>query len=370
MRFKKTWSACVAGQSDLVEAFRKQARACGELGSPFMMALLDRAASELGRTGSIGGLLASWPGDPVRDAVPLRLAAALHSLVLSGHDPGLADVYPPSDRAGDADAVWSAALAAVKAHRRDVEAVLGSPPQTNEVGRSAVLLGGFLEIARATEGKPIRMFEIGASAGLNLLWDRYRYELGGRAQWGRADSSVLVRADWEGPLPPLEAHAVVAERAGSDSEPVDLENGQACLRLRAYVWADQPARMALLDAAMTLVRRDKIQVERGEAAAWVAKRLQAPAPGCVTVLYHSIAWEYFPEETKERIRSTIERLGARAGRDTPLAWLRLEPSSGGGPGGGQPDLRLTLWPGGHERCLARAHTHGPPITWLEGSTDE
>ena len=360
----------MASQSDLVEAFRKQGRACDELGSPFMAALLDRAARELDRTGSIGGLLTSWSGDPVRDAVPLRLAAALHSLVLSGSDSNLAALYPSSDRAGDADAVWGAALAAIKGHREDVEAFLSSPPQTNEVGRSTVLLGGFLEIARVTGGRPMRTLEIGASAGLNLLWDRYRYELGGRAHWGHADSSVVVQADWEGPLPSLEAHAIVAERAGSDSEPVDLEDGQARLRLRAYVWADQPARMALLDAAMALVRRDKIQVERGEAAAWVAKRLQAPAPGCVTVLYHSIAWEYFPEKTKERIRSTIERLGARAGRDAPLAWLRLEPSSGGGPGGGPPDLRLTLWPGGHERCLARAHTHGPPITWLEGSTDE
>ncbi|HJS83854.1 MAG TPA: DUF2332 family protein [Acetobacteraceae bacterium] len=360
----------MSDRSDLVQAFRTQARACGELGSPFMAALLDHAASELDRAGSIGGLLTSWEGDPVQDAVPLRLAAALHALVLSGSDPDLAALYPPSDRADSAEEVWRAALAAIRAHRPVVETFLGSPPQTNEVGRSAVLLGGFLEIARATNGKPIRMLEIGASAGLNLLWDRYRYELGGRARWGGANSTVVIRADWKGPLPPLDARVVVAERAGSDSEPVDLGGKQARLRLRAYVWADQPARMKLLDAAMDLVRHEGIQVERSEAAAWVAKRLQAPAPGCATVLYHSIAWEYFPEDTKSHVRSTVEKAGARAGADSPLAWLRLEPPSDGAPGGGQPELRLTLWPGGRERCLARAHTHGPPVTWLDDSADE
>ncbi len=357
----------MASSSDLAQAFRVQSQACGELGSPFMAALLDRAAAEHERTGSVGGVLISWSDDPVQDAVPLRWAAALHALVLSGADANLAAVYPPSDRAGDAEAVWRAVLDAIASHRPEIDAFLSSPPQTNEVGRSAVLLGGFLEIARMTEGRPLRMLEIGASAGLNLLWDRYQYELGGRAHWGDADSTVVVRAEWAGKLPPLDAGISVAERAGSDAEPIDLEDETARLRLRAYVWADQPARMHLLDAAVALVCREKVRVERSEAAAWVSKHLQAPATGLTTVLYHSIAWEYFPEETKRRIQSAVEEAGRRADPASPLAWLRLEPSSGGGPGGGMPELRLTLWPGGRDRCLARAHTHGPPVTWLEGS---
>ena len=358
----------MASRRDLVEAFRTQSRACGELGSPFMATLLDRAAGELEGSGSIGDVLASWSGNPVEDAVPLRWAAALHALVLSGTDPELAGLYPPSERAGDADALWKAVMGAVAAHRSEVEAFLRSPPQTNEVGRSAVLLGGFLEIARATGGKPMRLLEIGASAGLNLLWDRYRYELGGRARWGEAESPVVVGAEWTGPLPPLDARIAVAERAGSDSEPVDLEDEGARLRLRAYVWADQPARMDLLNAAVDLVRREGVRVDKGEAAEWVAKRLGTRADGRTTVLYHSIAWEYFPEDTKARIRSEVEKAGRGAEEGAPLAWLRLEPSAGG-PGGGQPELTLTLWPGGRERRLARAHTHGPPIEWLGDAED-
>jgi hypothetical protein len=81
------------------------------------------------------------------------------------------------------------------------------------------------------------------------------------------------------------------------------------------------------------------------------------------VLFHSIAWEYFPEETKSRISAAMDEAGQGADADSPLAWLRLEPPVDSGPGSGQPELRLTLWPEGHDQRLAQAHTHGPPVTW-------
>ena len=233
-----------------------------------------------------------------------------------------------------------------------------------------MLLGGFLEIARATGGRAMHTLEIGASAGLTTLWDRYRYDLGGQAQWGDPDSPVAVTAGWGGPLPPVQARIAVAGRAASDAAPVNLEDDEARLRLRAYVWADQRERMDLLEAAVALARREKARVEEGEAAAWVAERLRRPAEGCTTVLYHSIAWEYFPEETKRKLRSALDEAGQRAGPLSPFAWLRLEPPPGSGPGGGQPELRLTLWPGGRERRLAQAHTHGPPVTWLGTGMDD
>jgi hypothetical protein len=354
----------MVGPDDLIQAFRTQSRACGDLGSPFMKALLQAAADEIGRAGSIRGLLADWAGDPVADAVPLRFAAALHSMVLSGTSSELAALYPESGRTAEIPEVWRAALSAVEANRPAVEAFLASPPQTNEVGRSAVLLGGFLEIAHATGGRPMRLLEIGASAGLNLPWDHFHYDLGGRARWGDPASPVTVKAAWDGPLPPLDAEIHVAARAASDAAPVDLEDPEARLRLRAYVWADQPARMALLEAAITLARRLGFPVEQGEAANWTAERLREAAEGRTTVLYHSIAWEYFPEDSRAQLQAAIQEAGQQADETSPFAWLRLEPPAGSGPGSGQPELRLTLWPGDHERRLAQAHTHGPPITWL------
>ncbi|MFL5283618.1 MAG: DUF2332 domain-containing protein [Rhodopila sp.] len=359
----------MTSQSDLINAFRTQSRACESLGSQFMAALLQEAASEFERSGSIGGLLRSWPGDPVADAVPLRLAAALHALVLSGHAPELAKIYPAADQSEPAADVWRAAMAAIAAQRSVVATFLDSPPQTNEVGRSAVLLGGFLEIARATAGRPMRILEIGASAGLIQIWDHYRYHLGGTAQWGPPESPVVVEAAWSGPPPPLDASIAIAERVASDSAPVDLDDPEACLRLRAYVWADQSARMALLDAAMALARQLRVHVKKAEAGGWVADHLGQPAAGRTTVLYHSIAWEYFPDETKTRITGALAQVGQRGTAESPLAWLRLEPPAGSGPGGGEPELRLTLWPGGQDQRLATAHTHGPPVTWIGARAD-
>lgn len=159
-----------------------------------MAALLSEAAGEIGRAGSISGLLASWPGDPVADAVPLRFAAALHALVLSNAAPELVAFYPGAAKGAEAAAVWRTALSAIEADRSFVEGVLASPPQTNEVGRSAVLLGGFLETARATRGKPMRLFEVGASAGLSQFWGQYRYDLGEAARWGDPGSPAARRA--------------------------------------------------------------------------------------------------------------------------------------------------------------------------------
>src|SRR6185436_3701388 len=113
---------------------------------------------------------------------------------------------------------WPALRAALAAHAPELRALVDRPVQTNEVGRSAVLLGGFLLLARA-HGLPLRLLEIGASAGLNLRWDHYRYEGAGVA-WGDAASPVRLTDVFEVP-PPLAVTAEVNTRAGCDASPVD-----------------------------------------------------------------------------------------------------------------------------------------------------
>ena len=122
-------------------------------------------------------------------------------------------------------------------------------PQTNEVRRSACLAPGFLALAEA-KPLPMRIFELGASAGLNQLWDRYAYDLGDAGAWGPPDSPVRIPTDWRGPPPPLDARIEVTERAACDRKPVDLADPAARQRLRAYVWADQRDRLDRLDAAV------------------------------------------------------------------------------------------------------------------------
>jgi len=171
----------------ILAALQTQTEWCDHLGSPFTAALLRAAMRELKSGGLLAELIGAWPGDPLTDILPLRVAGALHALVLAGAAPELALAYPPHATPDDTS-LHTALLNALRQHRDYITRFIESPPQTNEVGRSAVLLGGFLEIAAATE-KPLRLLEIGASAGLNLLWDRFHFRLGD-ATWGDPASPV------------------------------------------------------------------------------------------------------------------------------------------------------------------------------------
>ena len=337
-------------------AFRAQARVCAEMGSPFTARLCALVAERLAPGGAVADRVLGWPGDPSNraDALPLRLAGALHGLVVEGRDPGLAAAYPP--HAVDDAALWQAVTAALATHAPFILARLDGPPQTNETQRSAALAPGFLTVAALT-GLPLATSEIGASAGLNLLWDRFSYAFGA-AVWGDPAAPVRIAPDWQGPPPPLPA-ATVAERAGCDRAPPDLGRDADRLRLLSFVWADQPERMARTAAAIELARAAGVRVEPADAADWLSARLATPRPGRAHVVYHSIVWQYLGAPVQDRIRASLDAAGARATADAPLAWLRmegdgLEPSAA---------VTLTLWPGGETRLLGRAGFHGAWVRW-------
>ena len=340
-------------QDGLLGAFRKQIGWCESLGSPFTAAVLSVLAQDIEADGVMTRPLAAWRGDPIAGALPLRVAGALHALVLTEACPTLAACYPPVMAPG----LEAAIRVAMAEHQGFIEDFLASPPQTNEVGRSAVLLGGFLRIAAVT-GRPLRLMEIGASAGLNLAWDRYRYRLGG-VNWGDPASPLLLAPRWDGPAPP-EAALRVQGRRGCDVAPIDLQDDAQRLRLRGYVWADQRERLDRLDHALAIAASVRHQGERADAAAWVGARLREPSEGCTTVLYHSIMWQYMPEASRAAITRDMFAAGERATQGAPLAWLRFEPARPEA----RPELALTLWPGPRHETLAGAHAHGSAITWL------
>ena len=346
----------------VLAAFRQQVAWCEQLGSSFTARVLALLAEDIAAGGIAAELVGIWPGDPVADAVALRLAGAVHALTLQGTAPALARFYPPDGV--PSDGLGPVLRDALARHRAFVARFLESPPQTNEVGRSAVLLGGFLMVAGETS-LPLRTLEIGASAGLNSLWDRYRYRLGERA-WGDPASPVVLAPAWEGPTPRLDARVRVLDRRACDLSPVDLEEPAARLRLAAYVWPDQGERSARLAGAIAIARSAGLRVERADAAGWVRDRLGEPAEGAATVLFHSIMWQYMPEATRAAIRAALAHAAERATPGSPLAWLRFEPA---GPAS-RPELRLTLWPGGQERILAIAQPHGQAIQWAGGDPHE
>ena len=336
--------------------FRDQAAACRRLGSPFTATLLEMTAERLEESSAVGRAILGWPGDPKADALALRFVGSLHALGLSGASPALARVYPGVGADTERDTLWPAVADALDSHDPALLRFLESPPQTNEVARCAVLLGGFLTIARQT-GRPLALLEIGASAGLNLHWDDYGYDFGD-ASWGPATAPLRLEPEWRGP-PPLLGPAEVRMRQGCDRRPIDPSDAHDRLRLRAYVWADQSTRLARLDAALDHVARHGTRVEQADAADWIEARLALRPVGLTTVLFHSIVWQYLPQVTQQRIEAALPRTGSAAREDTPLAWLRMEPS----PGGAHAELRLTIWPGGRARLLASADYHGRWVRW-------
>ena len=231
-------------------------------------------------------------------------------------------------------------------------------PQTNEVRRSACLLPGFLVIARET-GMPLACLELGASAGLNQLWDRYRYDYGSAGGWGDPASPLTLAADWSGPPPPLSADLRVASRAACDRRPIDIADPVERQRLKAYLWPDQAERLARFDAAADMTLAAGVRVEEADAVDFTLARA-APQAGVATVVYHSIFWQYLQPHTQGALAEAVELHGAAATPDAPLAWLRMEPA----PGRMVPiELKLTLWPGGETRRLATVQAHGAWVAW-------
>ncbi|MDJ0869381.1 MAG: DUF2332 family protein, partial [Myxococcota bacterium] len=308
--------------------------------------------------GRVARLLAGWQGDPVRGFLPLRLFGAVHGLVLAGRAPELAPYYPTVGGSGDAEAAWPAFLDVVARCRDDILPVLDRFPQTNEVRRCAGLLGGFLEIA-ARHGRPLRLREIGCSAGLNLQWARYAYALGAHA-WGDAASPVRIAAEWQGPAPALNVRPEIESRAGCDIAPRGVGSDEDVRVLESYVWGDQAERLEQLRAAVRIAREEPPRVERARAVDWLRRELAEDAPGTCTVVYHSSVWSYLPDEEQAEVRALLDAAGARATSGCPVAWLRHEE---GGPVG-TIEIRVRSWPDGEERLLGRGHPHGRSVEWL------
>ncbi|WP_374763449.1 DUF2332 domain-containing protein [Yunchengibacter salinarum] len=355
----------------LIDALAHQADWADRLGSPFV-ARLCRVTAAHGMTDPVlARLVAPWARgrrDPVADALPLRLAGALHHLVLAGTDDDLAALFPPNDPPDGDAAFWLTVRTALSTHEDAIANLLDHPPQTNEVQRSAVLLPGLLTVADRCK-LPIRLLEPGASAGLNLLCDRffYRFLRSGDdppAEWGQPRSETVITPEWSGPLPPLSARLDIRERRGVDLHPLDLRREAHRLTLMAYIWPDQIARLRRVKAAMDTARARPVALDTGAAAPWLASRLGENPAGWATVVMHSIFWPYLSDRERMAIEDSLEQAGEKAGPRSPLAWLRFEPERDGETHA----LSLTLWRGdgddGVRKRLAVADPHCNAVQWL------
>jgi hypothetical protein len=331
---------------------RFQAKGCAELGSPFYASLLESAAADLDSGGPVFDALTGFETESEWSAVPLRLMGGVHRLVLEGRLPQLEPHYPSVGGDGDAGAAWPAFRDALRENRQEVRRLVARGCQTNEVGRSAALLGGFLEVAHRT-GLPLRILEIGASAGLNLRWDLYRYE-SGETGWGDEHSPVRFVHFFEVP-PPLDRAAQVAERKGCDLEPIDPTSDDGALSLRSFIWADQLGRLSRLDGAIEIARAMPLDVERMDAATFLERELEEPRADVATIVYHSVFVQYLTEGSRRRITAAIDRAASRATPDAPVYHLRMEPAAA--------TFQVML---GVE-VLATCKPHGTAVRWVANS---
>ena len=340
------------------ENFLQQAEWCERLGSPFTAFACRVLHERLDESSSFGSRVLNWPGTAQADAVALRACGALNFFARSGFK-ALEPIYPPHPLPS-ADAFWNGAKAAIDEIDGPLTRFLDSAPQTNEVARSALLLPGYLDLAAIT-GRPLEIRELGASAGLNLSFDRYFYDYGAGKSWGSPDARVKIPCEWRGAAGPLSRTLEVAGRLGCDINPIDASDPAQRARMLAYIWPDQTERLARAESALDIAAQAKTRVEAIDAARFAERELQAGAAGKTLVLAHTIFWQYIPRETKDAIRAAIAGASDRATELSPFAWLRLEAEADEDRGG---VLRLSLWPQGPvDKKLALASYHGQWIEW-------
>ncbi len=336
---------------------RLQAVACRDLGSGLYGDLLLHLADDLQSGGPTARVLDGYLDDRLASGVALRLLGGVHAQVLSGRAPELAAFYPstggtPEQEPGSPRA-WAAFQWVLAEHHAEVRSWLGHPPQTNEVGRAAALLGGLRHIA-AEASLPIRLVEVGASAGLNLRADWFHVP-GPAGSYGDANSPVVLADGWHGTAPP-ESRIEVVERIGGDIAPVDPLTEDGRLRLTAYVWPDQTERLDRLRGAVRIAAQVPAELRAERASTTVAgTRLEV---GTWTVLWHSIFRQYLSRAERAELVAGVGGLGAAATPQARFAYLYFEQSAAGGC-----RVTLTTWPGEQRRVLGSAPAHGLPVHW-------
>ena len=296
---------------------------------------------------------------------PNLLFAAVHYLLLRGCDHPLKHYFgsvapqprPPQD-------AWSVFRDFCLRLRPEITALMSSRlVQTNEVGRSTCLLPAFIHVSRLAGGRPLALIDVGASAGLNLLFDRFLIDYA-RFSWGDPDSPVRLSCELLGELEPPIVRAgasagrepAVGFRAGIDINPIDLMDDDAVLWLRALVWPEQPERAYNLDQAASIARAQAPLVIKGDVIEVLPSLLESLPSDLTLCLYHSFVLHQLAPEARQRFDRILSALSLR--RDVYVV----------GMAGFMQASRLTLstWSGGEKRTvqLAECMAHGRWLRWL------
>lgn len=280
--------------------------------------LMRSMATDWEQDGPVRAVCAGWEAAPPGSVLQLRLLGGLFRIVLTGRAPQLEPYYPClGGTAAPADA-WPLVRSVLAEHVEELRDALTVAPQTNEVGRSNALLVGIFAAVTRTGLRRLRLLEPGASAGLNLLVDGFRFVNPGWA-FGPVGSGVILADGIVGDVRP-EPFEVV-ERRGCDLEPVNVTSPEGRLRLRSFVWPFHLERHERLSAALHLAQQAPPVVDRAPAGEWLEEQLsRATADDVLTVVWQSITRLYWPEEETRRVQDAVEQAAAAM----PLAHVAME----------------------------------------------
>jgi len=346
-------------QKDKITAGYKQQIAYCEANDAPLTARICRAiinvADESTRTGS---RIMNWQGEVIPDALPLRSTAPFHALYQSGKIAALNPIY--NDAPIDQNKIDKIINATLRKHDDIIYPWLDTPPQTNEPGRCAALMLGLMMLVQQYE-LPIDILEIGSSAGLNLMIDRYAFDLGGIAV-GPKNSEITIKPEWRGKSVPPDIQPEIISTKGVDLYPMYANEDNTRERLLAYVWPEQTLRLERTAKAIKMAQNHPVNLVQGDAADWLEKQLSEPQKeGTMRTLMHSIVWQYLPYDTQRRIAASMLKAAQKATHDKPLAWVSLETNRTMK----RHELKIRSWPNHDEAItLGYAHAHGFWVDWL------
>jgi hypothetical protein len=223
--------------------------------------------------------------------------------------------------------------------------------QTNEVQRSWALLPGFLTVA---DGRPLDLLELGPSAGLNLMWDRYAYRYS-TGTWGSGPLELTGEDRVPPPAELLARHVTVSRRRGVDLNPVDVTTPHGARLLQAFVWADQTQRLERLRRAIEVAREDPPELMRGDYVELLPALLRDRREETQLVVFQTASTMYLDRGAPARMRAALHE-AARAG---PLVYL----TTGGAPDEDGFALELERYPDGRRSRLGVFDFHGEWLDW-------
>ena len=308
--------------------------------------------------------LLSLASNAISKPVPMIFLAAVHFLLLNGAAHPVAAFYPdihPEPYPPETD-MYPLFRDFCLQHQDEIEALITTyHVQTNEVRRCACLLPAFGIAAKQAQGLPLTLVELGASAGINLLWDHYGYDYGDGIFYGNGTSPVqltcTVRGDRWPPLP--ETFPQIVSRIGIDLNPIDVWEQSSLNWLKSFIWPEHTARFDLLHHAIEIARNNPPELRKGDILKILPDVIEALPLESYPCLFHTfVSNQMSPEE-----RNGLTNIIADHGSNRNLCSISIDLSEKYK----YPRLELMSYINGAKdrRHLANCSGHSRWLEWLE-----